>query len=349
MPRFLLFLFISLSLLACRGPVNSSISFSLTEQQSGTDALLIAMDILDEETVWMSGTKSTFLRTLDGGTSWKLFSHPEVDTFQYRDIHAFDDKSVVLLSIGDGANSQIHHFSENSGWEVAFVMKHPKGFLNSIDFWDDQIGLAYGDSFDGKPYLLKTKDGGHSWNRIDPGILPDAGEGEGGFASSGSCISVQPGGLAWVGTGAGGSARVLKTTDYGQSWTSYETPIIKGDAAGITSIHFRNDNHGLIAGGDLAKTDVYTENLAFSIDGGESWVLTEQPVTTGAFYGSDLISMKGKTIVMACGPNGADITFDAGQTWNNISTENLWVADLHEDGFGWLAGRDGKILKLVLQ
>lgn len=349
MLRSILIVLLFLSFVACQRPENTSISFSLTEQQSGTDALLIAMSILDEETVWMSGTKSTFIRTQDGGNSWELFSHPEVDTFQYRDIHAFDDESVVLLSIGEGASSQIHLYSAADGLETTFVMDHPKGFLNSIDFWDDRTGLAYGDSFDGKPYVLKTEDGGHSWNRIDPNALPDAPEGEGGFASSGSCISIQPGGLAWIGTGAGGNARVLKTTDFGQSWTSYKTPIIKGDAAGITSIHFRNENHGLIAGGDLAKTDVYTENLAFSIDGGESWVLTEQPETTGAFYGSDLISMKGKTVVVASGPNGADITFDAGQTWNTISQENLWVTDLHQDGYGWLAGREGRIVKLELQ
>ena len=348
MPRSILILLLLSTSIACQGPQDTSINFSLTEQHSGTDALLIAMSILDENKVWMSGTKSTFMRTKDGGNSWELFSHPEIDTFQYRDIHAFDEGSVVLLSIGEGANSQIHLFSASGGWKVAFVMDHPKGFLNSIDFWDDEIGLAYGDSFDGKPYLMKTEDGGRTWDRIDPEVLPDAPEGEGGFASSGSCISVQPGGLAWVGTGAGGSARVLKTSDYGQSWTSFETPIVKGDAAGITSIHFRNNNHGLIAGGDLANTDTYTENLAFSIDGGESWVLTEPPETTGAFYGSDLIGMKGKTIVVACGPNGADMTFDAGQTWNTISTEDLWVADLHEDGYGWLAGREGKIFKLVL-
>ena len=50
-----------------------------------------------------------------------------------------------------------------SGWEfleVAFVMDHPDGFLDSISFWDKSNGLAYGDSFDGKPYILKTEDGG---------------------------------------------------------------------------------------------------------------------------------------------------------------------------------------------
>ena len=39
-------------------------------------------------------------------------------------------------------------------------MDHPDGFLDSISFWDKSNGLAYGDSFDGKPYILKTDDGG---------------------------------------------------------------------------------------------------------------------------------------------------------------------------------------------
>lgn len=347
MPRLLIIPLVLF--LACQSPENTSINFSLTEQSSGTDALLIAMSILDDQTVWMSGTKSTFIRTMDGGETWETFKHPAVDTFQYRDVHAFSNQHIALLSIGEGANSQIHLYTENEGWEVPFIMDHPEGFLNSIDFWDDRVGLAYGDSYDGRPYILKTEDGGQSWNRVNPDILPEALEGEGGFASSGSCIAMEKEGIAWIGTGAGGSARVLKTTDFGQSWASYETPMIKGEAAGITSIHFRNDNHGLIAGGDLAVTDDYTENIAFSIDGGESWALTGQPKTLGAFYGSDLISLKGKTIVVVCGPNGADITFDAGLSWNTISTEDLWVADLTKSGIGWLAGREGGILKLELR
>ena len=70
---------------------------------------------------------------------------------------------------------------------------------------------------------------------------------------------------------------------------------------------------------------------------------------SGAFYGGDIINFRGKTVALACGPNGADITFDAGQTWQSISTNNLWVSDFTESGKAWLAGTQGKILKLELQ
>ena len=79
---------------------------------------------------------------------------------------------------------------------------------------------------------------GHSWNRIDPSILPESlKKGEGGFASSGSCIAVFGQGIAWIGTGSNGNARILKTTDYGQSWKSFETPIIKAKSCIPSSIN----------------------------------------------------------------------------------------------------------------
>ena len=79
---------------------------------------------------------------------------------------------------------------------------------------------------------------GHSWNRIDPSILPESlKKGEGGFASSGSCIAVFGQGIAWIGTGSNGNARILKTTDYGQSWESFETPIIKAKSCIPSSIN----------------------------------------------------------------------------------------------------------------
>ena len=59
---------------------------------------------------------------------------------------------------------------------------------------------------------------------------------------------------------------------------------LKGKSAGITSVHFESETHGLITGGDLTITDAYTDNLAFSKDGGQTWTLTNHPVTKGIMY-----------------------------------------------------------------
>ena len=69
---------------------------------------------------------------------------------------------------------------------------------------------------------------------------------------------------------------------------------------------------------------------------------------SGAFYGGDFLNFGEESVALVCGPNGSDITFDGGQSWKTISTENLWVAEFTESGIAWLAGKKGRILKLEL-
>ena len=83
--------------------------------------------------------------------------------------------------------------------------------------------------------------------------LPPALENEGAFAASGTNIAVFGKSHAWIGTGAGVKARVLRTTDRGRTWTIAETPLIAGASAGIFSVAFRDAKHGVIVGGDYRK------------------------------------------------------------------------------------------------
>ena len=69
---------------------------------------------------------------------------------------------------------------------------------------------------------------------------------------------------------------------------------------------------------------------------------------SGAFYGGDIIEYKGHLVALVCGPNGVDIYFDFSGEWKSISNENIWVADFTKSGKAWLAGTNGKILKLEL-
>ena len=326
---------------------SQSISFQIESQKSNIDHLIVSSYIIDTSIVWMSGTSSICLRTMDGGINWEAYSHPKIDTFQYRDIHAFNQDNVILLSVGKGKQSQIHQFNPSVGWQSLFVLDEDDGFLNSLEFWNDKIGLAYGDSFDGIPYVLKTEDGGITWTRIIN--LPASNEGEGGFASSGRCISVIRGGKAWIGTGGGGNARVLYTKNYGRSWRLFETPIVKREFSGITSVSFINNQIGFIAGGDLADVNSYTDNVAYTENAGRKWTKANRPQIPGPVYGSDICLFKDRLITAICGPNGLDLSLDKGDSWVNVSDENLWLADFTSHGIGWAAGKNGKILKIRFQ
>ena len=329
------------SVTACNHPP----TITVEPVNSNSSNLLQAISIVDEHVAWVSGHQATFLRTQDGGESWEAFTH-SVDSLQFRDVHAFDRDNVLLMSAGIGAASGIYLFSAKTGWEKTYTMPYDSGFLNTIEFWDHQTGLAFGDSFNGQLFVLKTNDGGMHWTRINPSVLPAAGKGEGGFAASGTCITTQPGGKAWIGTGAGGHSRVLYTADYGSSWTPHPSPMPKGDAAGIFSIRMANDTLGILAGGDLGATPDYSNNLAMTVDGGRSWQLKGPPVTKGTFYGTELMHTRKGLLWVVCGPKGMDYSLDGGSSWKTLDTLNYWAVRLDPSGFGYAVGTEGKISRI---
>lgn len=328
------------------GP-SSQVSVSTLVVDSNTSSLLQAVSFVDENIAWVSGHQATFCRTLDRGETWEVFAHPS-DTLQFRDLHAFSDDQVLLMSAGPGASSRIMLYDHGTRqFQELYVMPHEKGFLNTIEFWDDSNGLAFGDSFNGELFVWRTKNGGQSWKRIDPKKLPAAGEGEGGFAASGTCITTKANGEAFIGTGANGNSRILHTTNYGDSWEETSSPLVKGEVAGIFSIRMAGDV-GLIAGGDLNLPDEYTKNIGISRDAGKSWQLSGFPNTKGTLYGSSVISVGSKYYMAVCGPKGLDYTTTMGEKWITLDTANYWAVGLHDSGTGYAVGAEGRILKISL-
>jgi len=323
--------------------------FLITTQSSNTNSLLIGLQVVNENIVWASGTNSTILRTTNGGEKWETYKYTEVDSLQFRDIHAWDSEKAVVLSAGDGNQSGIYLFSaSDSSWTKTFSMSYSDGFLDALNFWDREKGIAFGDAVNGKPFILFTNDGGQNWQEVDRDNVPQARDGEGGFAASGTNIAVRPGGIAMIGTGAGGNARLLYTTNYGQNWDARETPMVKGEAAGITSVRFINDQKGIIVGGDLTVKDAYTDNLFITDSRGAVWYPMARPYTKGAFYGSAYVKFNNQEVILITGPQGADISYDLGKTWSLVLNKNLWSCDIHPSGNGWLVGQKGAIFKMEL-
>ena len=251
------------------------------------------------------------------------------------------------MSAGQGKLSRIFTFHTPDQWTQNFVMEDSLGFLDCFDFWNDTQGVAYGDAIDPYPYILLTRDGGRSWLRADTANMPKAGKGEGGFAASGSCVTTGDQGKAWIATGAAGNCRFLLTEDYGRTWRSVHSPLVRGEAAGNTAVAF-SDSIGVVTGGDLLLPNAFTENCAFSVDGGDTWTLANQPKTAGAFYGTAVTTYKGKLYTFLCGPNGIDYSSDQGKTWSTLDSLNYWAMAM-QGNKGFAAGKDGRILRISLQ
>ncbi|MDH3746203.1 MAG: oxidoreductase [Acidobacteriota bacterium] len=325
--------------------------FEATDQSSGTQARLQAVNAVTEQVVWASGLEGTVVRTVDGGTTWEVLPVAEAESLQFRDVHAFDSERAYLLSAGDGEQSRIYKTEDGgASWTLQFLNLEPEGFLDCFDFWDPDTGIAYGDSVDGELFLLTTSNGGETWGRVAPALLPRAGPDEGGFAASGTCVGTRAGGRVWVGTGAGGSARVLRSSDFGRSWEFGETPIVRGEAAGVMSVVFFDNRIGVAVGGDLGQREKRTANVATTRDGGKTWDAGGPLRFPGPAYGSAVSRRYGRrrpAMLLAAGPAGLDLSLDRGQTWQAVSDDEYWSVDFGGDSVFWAVGPVGKITRFV--
>lgn len=314
-------------------------------QSSGSTSLFIGVHIVDDTTVWISGTGGAWARTVDGGNTWQTGVVPGADSLQFRDVHAIDAANAWVLSIGNGPLSRIYRTSDGGAtWTLQFMNDEPRAFFDCFDFWDADHGIAFGDSFDGAFPIVQTSDGGTTWTAVPASRLPPANDGEGGFAASGTCLVTAGPGTAWIGTGASErGARVLRTTDRGQSWTIAETPIVKGGSRGITTLAFRDTLNGAALGGDIAQPDSMTDNVALTSDGGRTWGPGGRPAFSGAVYGAAWVPRAPSPTLIAAGPRGLSVSVDGGLAWSPLDTLNHWSVAFAAPDRGWAVGPGGRI------
>ena len=231
---------------------------------------------------------------------------------------------------------------------MQFKNDNPKAFLDAMTFWDANHGIVFGDSIDGTLDILTTENGGRSWTRLSPATLPPALPNEGAFAASGTNIAVFGKNHAWIGTGAASKARVLRTTDRGRTWNVAETPLAAGPSTGIFSIAFRDEQHGVIVGGDYTKESEAANNLAFTSDGGATW----KPATGLSGFRSVVAYVPGMSVptVIAIGPQGVDYSLDDGKTWREIEGPGFdTFSFVPHKRIGWGAGANGAIGLLMFE
>ncbi len=318
---------------------------TLTDQTSGTDALLQAVSAVSPTVVWVSGHHATYARTLDGGVTWETAQVPGPDTLQFRDVHAVSADVAYLLAAGPGEMSRIYKTTDGGKtWTLQFQSDNPDAFYDCFDFWDERTGVAFSDAVHGRFVILRTENGGDTWTPLPEDALPAAAPGgEGSFAASGTCVLARGERHGWIGTGAR-AARMLYTADRGRSWTVAATPIVAGEFAGIATLAFRDTLHGAALGGDLADPDGFTDNVAVTDDGGRTWRLAGRPTFPGPVYGSAYVP--GTSTIVAVGPNGVAYSRDDGATWTMLDARTFWAVGFAENGTGWATGPEGRVVRI---
>ncbi len=331
-------------LLVC-GLAGTSASAQWQSQASGTRSRLRALSTPSREVAWAAGSGSTWLRTTDRGRSWVPHVMTGGDSQDFRDLHAWDASTACLLAVGPGDKSRIYRTTDGgTTWQRRFTLKEP-GFLDALAFWDRDHGLVFGDPVASRFQVFATDDGGWTWQGVAGPEVPRARPGEGGFASSGSCLTVQGQRNTWFGTGGGGTSRVFRSTDRGRTWTASPTPIRADNASsGIHALAFRDADHGVAVGGDYRAEADARDVAALTEDGGKSWRRPRGRSPSGYRSGLALLPGGDGRTVVAVGPNGADVSINGGDNWQPLGPPGFDVVSVGVDtGTGWAVEDGGRI------
>jgi photosystem II stability/assembly factor-like uncharacterized protein len=175
--------------------------------------------------------------------------------------------------------------------------------------------------------------------------LPLALPGEAAFAASGSSIAVAGKSHVWIGTG-GGAARVFRSKDRGRSWEVAATPIACGNASsGIFSVAFKDEENGVVAGGDYRKEKETGDNFARTTDGGRTWRLGRR--LPGFRSAIAYVSIGRSHALVAVGPAGSDYSLDNGESWIGMGPNGYHAFSAAvRSAIGWAAGENGLLARL---
>jgi photosystem II stability/assembly factor-like uncharacterized protein len=310
-------------------------------QNSGTTASLRGLSAASPAVVWASGTGGTFLRTTDGGATWRAAVVPGAEALDFRDVQAVDSSTAYLLSIGPGAKSTIRKTTDaGAHWMLEYTEPDPAGFLDAFAFWNARHGIAVGDPVNGHFTILTTSDGGATWHRRSgPASLPE----EGAFAASGTCITVRGRREAWFATGGPHAARVFHSTDGGRTWSVALTPVRNESASqGIFSLAFVGPV-GIAVGGDYAKPDEAAHAIAITHDAGRSWSAPAAPL--GGFR-SAVAFVPDRRVWIAVGTSGSDVSTAGARSWRTFDRGNFNALAVISSRAAWAAGPKGRSARL---
>jgi photosystem II stability/assembly factor-like uncharacterized protein len=319
---------------------------TLTVQTSGTASALRGVWAVSDQIVWASGTKGTYLRTIDGGAHWTAAAVPGAEALDFRDVQGVDADTAYLLSIGKGATSRVYKTTDGGAhWMLALQNGEPEGFFDEMAFWNPRHGILVGDQVDGQMVAMASEDGGATWQRLK---MPPALPGEGAFAASGTGIAVLGDRDVWIGTGGKNAARVYRSADAGRTWSVVSTPIrADADDAGIFSLAFSDAQHGIAVGGSYRKFDETAGNIAVTADGGKTWTVPAGAPPKG--FRSAVAYLADRKVWIAVGTSGADVSSDGGQNWRPFDSGNYNAVSFAAGRAGWAVGPKGLIAKFAME
>lgn len=311
---------------------------------SSENTSIRGMSVVSDQVAWVSGSNGSIGKTVDGGTTWQWHKPAGYEKLDFRDIEAFDENKAIVVNAGSPAYV-LHTIDGGKTWTERYKNLDSAIFLDGMSFWDEKSGMIFGDPIRNKMQLIRTNDGGLTWEDVSGQMKGELRVGEAGFAASGTTIVTKNPGMVWIATG-GSIANIYYTHNRGFKWYMKPLPILQGESStGPFSMAFYDQKKGVVVGGNYLKDRESTNNVLVTADGGRTWKQSERPVYG---YRSGVTYLNEK-ILVATGSSGTDISYDGGKNWQNISMLNLNVVQKSKRGnLVLLAGGKGEIYQLII-
>ncbi len=305
-----------------------------------------AIEVVNDSTIWFAGSKGKYGRIMNG--------HLQIDSIQLNDkilnfrSIAFNGKDIFFLSIENPAVlykiDPLDHNLANP--KIVYSEKHGKVFYDSMTFFDKVNGIAIGDATDDCLSIIRTNDGGNTWQKLNCNNLPKIFEGEAAFAASNSNIATYDK-TVWIVTG-GKKARIFKSDNYGKDWNVVDSPITQGGKmTGIFAVDFFDKNNGIIMGGNWEKKSDTKKTKATTNDGGTTWKLIADDQIPGYISCVQYIPETNGKEVIAVSTQGIYYSNNKGAFWSKISEKGFYGIRFVNKKTAWLSGNN-KIAKMQI-
>ena len=323
--------------------VTSFLLFSLTASAQmvkilhlGTKISLRGLSVVNDKTVWVSGSSGTVGKSTDGGDTWTWMTVKGFEKTDFRDIEAFSSTTAVIMGISEPAYI-LKTVDGGDTWKPVFVNSAKGMFLDAMEFWNENSGIVIGDPINNKMFIARTFDGGSTWINIPEKNKPVVDSGEACFASSGTNIRALNKQEAVFITGGLRSRMFIRDK-------KIDLPIVQGtETTGANSVAVKDSKTIIVVGGDFNTKDSTTKNCFITTNGGKSFFA---PATPPHGYRSCVEYLGGNTWI-CCGLNGVDYSTDNGRTWGWIGKQGYNVCRKAINGKAvYFAGSDGRVGKL---
>ena len=284
---------------------------------------LISVFFTSSDNGWIAGDEGYLAETRDGGNSWTkriLNTAANINEIYFRN----DDNGYLVAGrkmfvTSDGGKNWREELIANPDefkdgipefLSIRFNSKK-QGFIigSIIDRTDDDLVIG--------SLVLRTVDGGETWNRIPVPAKVELFHLDFDGKSRG-----------WI---VGDKGTIISTRDNGETWDIQES----GTEEVLYNVDFRDENDGYAVGtnGTILRT----------VDGGANWIKVPSPVTSTLFR-VDFSDDKNGWIV---GARGVILrTTDKGVSWRveESNTTNHLYGLYVSRSYGFSVGKDGIIL-----